>query len=48
VALTKRETEALDNAKRVLEAAEKADGTAKADRLIQIADRWLSLADKSR
>ena len=48
MALTKRESEALDNAKRVLELAEKSAGSGVADRLIQIADRWLQLADRSR
>ena len=47
MALTKRQMEALDNAKRVLEAAERAAGHGTADKLIQIADRWLEVADRS-
>jgi hypothetical protein len=45
--LTKRQTEALDNARRVLEAAEAAASPSKADQLIQIADRYLTLARES-
>ena len=45
--MTKREAEALDNAKRVLLEAEKADGSYKVDKLIRIADRWLTLASQS-
>jgi len=47
VAVTKRKAEALDEAKRVLEAAEKAAGTGEADKLIRIADRWLEIAKES-
>lgn len=46
--MTKREAEALDHAKRVLGAAEQAAGHGQADRLIQIADRWLAIADRSK
>ena len=49
MALTRREGEALDEAKRVLRLAEENKSyPGIADRLIQIADRWLSLADRSR
>jgi hypothetical protein len=46
MALTKKKTEALDNAGRVLLAAEAATSPSVADRLIQIADRWLTYAEK--
>lgn len=46
--MTKRECEALDEARRVLLLAESAVGTGKTDRLIQIADRWLAIAEGSK
>ena len=46
--MTKREAEALDNTKRILQMAEAFAGMGKADDLIRIADRWLSIADRSR
>lgn len=48
MALTKREAEALDEAKRVLKAAEenKQYGGI-CERLIEIADRWLTVARQS-
>ena len=44
---TKRKTDALDQCKRVLLLAEDAQGTGQASKLIELADRWLLLADKS-
>lgn len=46
--MTRRETEALDNAKRVLVKAESAAGTGAAEKLIQVVDRWLAIADRER
>jgi len=45
--MIKRKAEALDEAKRVLLLAEAAQGTGQANKLIDLADRWLILADKS-
>ena len=46
--MTKREAEALDQAKRVLVLAEEnRQYGAICDRLIEIADRWLTLARQS-
>lgn len=46
--MTKREAEALDEAKRVLKEAEEAKQYAGiCDRLIEIADRWLTVARQS-
>lgn len=48
MALTKREGEALDEAKRVLREAEECrQYGAICDRLIEIADRWLVVARQS-
>ena len=48
MAVTKREGEALDNAKRVLlEAEENKQYGGICERLIEIADRWLTLARQS-
>lgn len=46
--MTRREEAALDQAKRVLLEAEHAAGHGQADRLIQIADRWLAIAEAEK
>ena len=47
--MTKRQAEALDEAKRVLRLAEESrQYTNIADKLIQIADRWIVVAEQSR
>lgn len=46
--MTKRESEALDNAKRVLKLAEESAQYSISERLIEIADRYLAIADRSK
>lgn len=46
--MTKRQAEALDNAKRVLKLAEDTAQYAISERLIEIADRYLAIADRSK
>lgn len=44
---TKRQKNALDSVQRVLGLAEESAGTARADDLIQIADRYLAIAKEN-
>lgn len=46
--MTRREAEALDQAKRVLLLAERAPGTCQVEKYLQVVDKWLAIADRSK